>query len=337
MARTRLARTSWTTQTAPQSLTGTPPVQRWVGWAIGQRKHAEEAGFYGNLLNGDPSNFALTHGCVLVQGPQTYEDLLDGARRGTLPEVVVPDRVVGQRVALDRPSTVRAFRGANLVSRDVKDTHSHEANDTLIAVAGVGWWVASAGRMLAIDTQTTSKFAGRKSVLRFIHKPKYRPSQKYPAEKSMWGYSDWLLAFHEVLGNAAHFWLLHVDFSKGSMTVYDSVYTSPHPSDVHNKGVLLVQRTIDAEKAAASSRLGSSGRLQQPGCPSSSSAFKLVMGKAPQQPVGSNLCGYYVAEFGRRLASGAAVEGQVDVRETVEWLLKMMVGFKQVPLALMGC
>ena len=240
-------------------------------------------------------------------------DLLAAASCNKIPEVVVPPASTHNRMTLLGTSCLRALRAAGYIQRDPNDDNSHLADDVLISAAAVAWWVESRGTVLPFDSLTTSDRVQKGRALT-LH-PRARSALGFPPDKTIFDYSTWLLACHVATdgGLCEHFWLVEVKVTprEGRATVYDSASTSLN-SD-HQAALDVVQSTLhEGGRRLAHASLA----------------------RAPQQASGSNLCGYYVAEFGRRISKGGRVgRAAVDVRSTVDWMLGTVIALNSNPLA----
>ncbi|GLC39796.1 hypothetical protein PLESTM_000942900 [Pleodorina starrii] len=234
----------------------------------------------------------------------TYEQLVTLARKGLLPEVVVNSENCS-RTQLDSATVKRALKAADLLERETNDVTEAWANDTFLACAAVLWWETARAHkqdVLPLEPQIVTKAMSTGS-LQFPSRPKNRKANHYPATKGPGQYRRWLVPVNT--GNA-HWWLLVVDIQARVMTVYDSFKTAP--SRAHSRVTSLVTTYFMPVIDQA--------------------AWKVRYPQDVPRQEDAQSCGYYVAEFGRRLCTGQSVGGQqVLPGEVVQTVLSMMLGF----------
>jgi hypothetical protein len=212
------------------------------------------------------------------------------------------------RTSLDAETVHRALAAAGLIEGAYPG--AEWACDRFVACACLWWWLLSVdagSNVLPFDPLFVAlAMSGEELRSPIPARASRRRVCSYPVEKTAEDYQLWLLPVND---RNEHWWLLAVHLDTKAMTVYDSL-NGRKAKQTHKDAVAMVKRHFEAK-----------------GGPSSWNVSYIPTG-VPRQSDGSS-CGYFVAEFGRRLCTSQPMNTPVSVADTVREVLSMMVSFNQ--------
>ncbi|KAG2438300.1 hypothetical protein HYH02_010997 [Chlamydomonas schloesseri] len=249
----------------------------------------------------------------------TWPRLVHLALGGDLPAVVVDDGAA-VRAQLSRADVQRALKAAGILG--MKKEAEAFANDELMQCVALWWWETARRskqlNILPVNSQATAKLAAGEAA-EIIARPGTRAWFKYDTSRAATDYDTWLLP---VNNPGVHWWLLVVKRAgkKGTIVVYDS---SSGPSSVQDLASVHEETKALRYPHHVAAINGVKGQAVFAGV----AAWRLEFPPVPQQLNGYT-CGYYVAEFGRRIAMGEAVgSSAVSVADVVQGMIESMLSY----------